>query len=51
MLASILFVLGVVFSCIVFWVSLTTRGEDKRGVVAFPFLLLLAAAIAHLMAV
>jgi hypothetical protein len=43
----VLFWLGVLCSVSLGFVSLTQNGEDKRGVVAFPFLLFFASLVAH----
>lgn len=42
----ILFWLGLVGGMFVYWMSLWHSGEDKRGVVITPLLLIIAAAVA-----
>ena len=46
-MANGLFLAGLVSSCIVGYMSITRPGQDKAGVVALPFMLFLASAVAH----
>ena len=42
-----LFGAGVLSSVLVGILSITGPGDDKRGIVAFPFMMFAAAAVAH----